>query len=124
MSSGKVLDKILNEIYEELYKRATPHASFKKLVKEAPWIDKDGNAPPEDKDDDWCKENGFKKDIHYKDYVISKKSAESAIDSIIGKHKKLTDYDVKVLMHNLAKGCAPLTDEEKNKLDKNNEDEG
>jgi len=35
MSSAKLLDKILNEIYEELYKRATPHASFKQLLKDA-----------------------------------------------------------------------------------------
>lgn len=122
MSRGKVLDKILNEIYEELYKRATPQASFKQLLKDASWIDSSGNTAPnqEEHTNDWYKENGYKKDIHYKDYTIKKDSMDSAIRKVLDKHKKLTEFDVKVLMYNLSKGCGPLTEEEakKNKEEK------
>ena len=114
MSSGKVLDKILNEIYEELYKRATPHASFKQLLKEAPWIDEDGNefSNQEEHTEEWFRNNGYKKDIHYKNYTIKKSSMDSAINNVLDKHKKLTEFDVKILMHNLSNGCGPLTEEE------------
>lgn len=63
MSSGKVLDKILNEMYEELYKRATPHASFKQLLKNANWIDSSGNTVTSNNEHDekWFKDNGYKK---------------------------------------------------------------
>ena len=117
MSRGKMLDRILNEIYEELYKRATPHASFKQLLKDAPWIDSSGNTAPnqEEHTDEWYKENGYKKDIHYENYVIKKDSMNSAINKVLDKHKKLTEFDVKVLMFNLSKGCGPLTEEEANK---------
>lgn len=117
MSRGKMLDRILNEIYEELYKRATPHASFKQLLKDAPWIDSSGNTAPnqEEHTDEWYKENGYKKDIHYENYVIKKDSMNSAISKVLDKHKKLTEFDVKVLMFNLSKGCGPLTEEEANK---------
>ena len=117
MSSAKLLDKILNEIYEELYKRATPHASFKQLLKDAPWIDSSGNTAPnqEEHTDEWYKENGYKKDIHYENYVIKKDSMNSAISKVLDKHKKLTEFDVKVLMFNLSKGCGPLTEEEAKK---------
>lgn len=117
MSRGKMLDRILNEIYEELYKRATPHASFKQLLKDAPWIDSSGNIAPnqEEHTDEWYKENGYKKDIHYKNYVIKNDSMNSAISKVLDKHKKLTEFDVKVLMFNLSKGCGPLTEEEAKK---------
>ena len=122
MSRGKMLDKVLNEIYEELYKRATPHASFKQLLKDAPWIDSSGNTAPnqEEHTDEWFKENGYKKDIHYENYVIKKNSMNSAISKVLDKHKKLTEFDVKVLMFNLSKGCGPLTEEE---AEKNKEEE-
>ena len=122
MSRGKMLDRVLNEIYEELYKRATPHASFKQLLKDAPWIDASGNTAPnqEEHTNEWYKENGYKKDIHYENYVIKKDSMNSAISKVLDKHKKLTEFDVKVLMFNLSKGCGPLTEEE---AEKNKEEE-
>ena len=116
MSSGKVLDKILNEMYEELYKRATPHASFKQLLKNANWIDSSGNTVTSNNEHDekWFKDNGYKKDIHYKNYVIKQKSMDSAIRKVLNKYKNLSEFDIKVLMHNLSNGCGPLTEDEAN----------
>lgn len=37
---------------------------------------------------------------------------DSAINNVLDKHKKLTEFDVKILMHNLSNGCGPLTEEE------------
>lgn len=117
MSNVKKLDKILNELYEELYKRATPHASFKQLLKDAPWIDNDGNTAPNDEKhtNEWFRDNGYKKDIHYRDYVIKQSSMDSAISKVLGKYKKLTELDVRILMRNLSQGCGPLTEEEAKK---------
>ena len=116
MSSGKVLDKILNEMYEELQKRATPHASFKQLLKNANWIDSSGNTVTSNNEHDekWFKDNGYKKDIHYKNYVIKQKSMDSAIRKVLNKYKNLSEFDIKVLMHNLSNGCGPLTEDEAN----------
>ena len=40
---------------------------------------------------------------------------DSSIRKVLDKHKKLTEFDVKVLMYNLSKGCGPLTEEEAEK---------
>ena len=119
MSKGKTLDKILNRIYEELYKHATPQASFKKLLKEANWVDSSGNTAPSDEvhTDSWYKENGYKKDIHYKEYVIDKSTSDRIVNDIIDEYPKLTPFDIKTLIFNLSKGCGPLTDEEKAKIE-------
>lgn len=119
--TGKQLDKILNSIYEELYQNATPKASFKELLKNAEWIDKDGN-PPKDDDkkhlDKWYKDHGYKKDIHYKNFVIPKEKADKIIKNKISSIKDLTPFDVRTLMVNIERGCGPLTDEEKEKDNK------
>ena len=119
MSSNKILDKILNEIYEELYQRAKPKASFKKLLKEAKWIDINGNlANDEEKHTDkWYREHGYRKDINYKNYVITEESMNNGINKVLDKYKKLTEKDVKVIMFNLSHGCGPLTEEENKEND-------
>lgn len=114
MSNNKVLDKILNEIYEELYQRAKPKSSFKKLLKEAKWIDLSGNTVSDDEKhtDKWYREHGYRKDINYKNYVITEESMNNGINKVLDKYKKLTEKDVKVLMFNLSHGCGPLTEKE------------
>ena len=39
---------------------------------------------------------------------------ESAIRKVLNKYKNVSEFDIKVLMHNLSNGCGPLTEDEAN----------
>lgn len=84
----KKLDKILNELYTELYKHATPSIDFEELKKTSP-KDKEGRIL-----------------IPYDDYEIEREMADSIFNTIVKKYK-LKAMDKKALSFSFFLGCSP-----------------
>jgi hypothetical protein len=49
--------------------------------------------------------------------VIDKSTSDRIVNDIIDEYPKLTPFDIKTLIFNLSKGCGPLTNEEKAKIE-------
>lgn len=115
MTKIKILDKILLEIYQELFNKATPSADFNKLVKESDWITVSEltgcvniHHQTDEMTDEECRKIGWKKDIIFQNYRILKDVQRKIVDKILNKYKKLTDNDRKIILYNLSVGCQPI----------------
>jgi glucuronate isomerase len=88
MYATKKEEKIMWDIYVDLFKEATPSADFNKLVE---------NAPIDDK--------GIK-DIDFMDYEIE----ESVFDKILDKHlkgRRITKLKQRMFRNTILMGCSP-----------------
>ena len=130
MSRAKVLDRVLRKIYKELFKHATPSVDFNRLLDEAQWIElvestgkvivhEEGSEMSQEE----CIRNGWKKDIKFQDYKITRKAHDNIVDRVLAKYTKLSDFDRQTILFNLVNGCEPTiveTDEELNQKDESN----
>ena len=88
MAKETKLQKILKEMYVELYKASTPSADFEELMKNAP-INEQG-----------------KKVIDYMAYEIDKNEFDNIVDTIMSKHK-LSKNDQHRLKMSIYLGASP-----------------
>lgn len=89
INKDKRKDKVLLEIYTELYKKSEPSADFNHLVEISP------------------KNEHGQTVIDFMRYEISMEHYERIIESILRKHKWLNNYDKIQLRNNAALGCSP-----------------
>jgi endonuclease V-like protein UPF0215 family len=89
MLSDKKTDKILFNIYEQLYQAATPKASFKKLFDNAAINDLGHKIIP------------------YQDYTIEESKAEKIIKAVL-KNEKLPKYLKTAIRTTVLLGVSPI----------------
>lgn len=88
MGATKKEEKIIWDIYRDLYKEATPNADFDKLVEEAPTNSRG------------------QKDIGFMNYEIS----ESKFNEILDRHlkgRRITKIKQRMLRNTVLFGCSP-----------------
>ncbi len=108
--SVKSLDKILREIYVELYKNASPSADFEELMEKAPWVENINgiNILHEDVSEEEAKAKKYKKFIDFNSYYLEKSEYDRIIREIYDKYN-LNKHDREVLNFNAYLGCGPST---------------
>lgn len=108
--STKSLDKILKEIYTELYKKSTPSADFEELMNNAPWVEniQGINILHEGVSDSEAKANGYKKFIDFENYYLEESEYDKIVKEVYDKYK-LNKHDREVLNFNVYLGCGPST---------------
>lgn len=85
------VDKIIYNIYRELYKHASPPADFDKLV-------------------EYAQLNEFgQKEIPFNDYLIKESAANDIIDKELSKHR-LYSYQKRAIKGAVYLGCSPKFD--------------
>jgi hypothetical protein len=88
MKQNKKVDKIMLEIYRELYKNSTPAADFDELMENAEL-------------------NQFgQKIIHYMDYKIEKEKFDEIVETKL-KGSRLDEWYKRGIRFNIYLGCSP-----------------
>jgi hypothetical protein len=82
----KKIDKVLLDIYQELYKNAEPSANFKELME-------DGTTS---------------KDMFFMDYYLEDDKQMEIINQVLKKHRVPKNY-IERFHHTILLGCSPST---------------
>lgn len=125
MARTKPYDVVL-KIYRQAYKESEPSVDFDELVANTPyssfvdgkWVEHpEADAMSEDERRMHVKYNGWKKKIPFEDYYLDNDRYSQIVESIIKRHRSLSESEKKGVRFEAYLGCGPSSCKKEKKDD-------